>query len=202
MHTKKQESKQEQPLQNMTLEQAEKIILEQLKAKKNMKDIVKMKFLIDGVETGFNINKIGQIKEKHMPKINLDHRDLDKAVCFKFFKRGFSPSDVVIKTNLSPDFVQKGYQEFLEFEGNQVVDKKTIQDLFNLGSTYAPCNNLQDLSGVLNVVIPNAKLFSKLQVGCLGCGELMYIDEVLIESARKHLEKHWRHTNCWENKLE
>ncbi len=64
------------------------------------------------------------------------------------------------------------------------------------GYNMAACNNLQDLHWLLKGAIANAKNFFKLNFDCAGCGEPMWIDDELIEAARKYLEKHWRHNNC------
>ena len=197
MHKKKQESKQEQPLQNMTLEQAEKIILEQLKAKKNMRDIVKMKFPINGVETGFNIDQIRQIKEKYIPKINLDHRDSDKAYCFKLFKKGLSPTEVVIKTNLSPEFVQKAYQEFLEFEEKEVFPKNEVRDLYEfLKNDGWSCSSLLDIKNILVELIPCYEKYMQLLFHCEKCGTVFYPEGKLLDDARNYLAQNYGHSEC------
>jgi len=191
--------KKEPPIKVSSYEEAEKIIYEQIKAGKNIREILQMEFSINGVEKKYNPYQIKKIKEKFEPNNESNNKDPDKASVFALLKKGFSPCDVVIKTNLSPEFVQKTYQEFLEFEGKQVVPKQTIQNLLNLGTTYARCNNLQDLHWLLKGAIANAKDFFKLNFNCVGCGQPLFIDDELIEAARKYLEKHWRHNTCWEN---
>lgn len=197
MHKKKQESKQEEPLQKMTLEQAEKIILEQLKAKKNMRDIVKMKFPINGVETGFNIAQIGQIKEKYLPKINVDNRDPDKAFCFKLFKKRLSPSQVVIKTNLSPEFVKKSYQEFLDFEEKEVFPKNELQDLYEMAKDRMyPSHNFSDLKHFIEQIVPDYDKYQELAFICKKCGKYLYPSGKSLDDARNYLAGKYVHYEC------
>jgi len=194
---KKQETKQKQILQNMTLEEAEKLIFEQIKQGKNPRDISQLEIPIDGIVRKFNINQIHKIKEKFSPKIQEKHRDPDKALAFQLFKKGDLPIEVVIKTKLPSEFVQKAYEEFLEFEGKQVVPKIEIQDLYNFTKkNWMPCNSLLDVKLFFKKIIPYKDKYLELVFDCKECGRPFYPEGEMLDHARNYLANNFVHSEC------
>ena len=102
MTKNEQETKQEETFQNMTLEEAEKLIFEQIKQGKNPREISQLEIPIDGVVRKFNINQIHKIKEKFSPKIQEKHRDPDKAWLFNYSKKAL----FLLRLLLKPNFLQ------------------------------------------------------------------------------------------------
>jgi len=194
---KKQETKQKQTLQNMTLEEAEKLVFEQIKQGKNPREISQLEISIDGIVRKFNINQIHKIKEKFSPKIQEKHRDPDKALAFQLFKKGCFPIEVVIKTKLPSEFVQKAYEEFLEFEGKQVVPKAEIQDLYDfVKSKWWPCKNLLDVKNFIKKSIPYKDKYLELIFDCKECGYPLYPEGEMLDHARNYLANNFVHSEC------
>lgn len=197
MAKKKQETKQKETLQNMTLDEAEKLIFEQIKQGKNPREISQLEIPIDGIVKKFNINQIHKIKEKFSPKIIEKLRDPDKAVAFKLFKKGYPSIEVVIKTKLPSEFVQKAYEEFLEFEGKQVFFKNEIQDLYEfVKKNWWPCDSLLDVKNFLKQLIPLRNKYLELLFDCEKCGYPIYPEGELLDDARNYLAQHYVHPEC------
>lgn len=200
--TKKIESKntKEQSIEVNSFDEAEKIVYEQIRTGKNTREISQMTFIINDITKRYNPHQIRQIKDKHIQKSNNNNLDPEKALCFKLFKNGFSPSDVVIKTKLAPQFVQKAYQEFLEFEDKEVFSKKEIQDLYDFVKMKMGWGkSLKDIKFIFKILFHHHDDYMKLFFDCVGCGEPMDIDDKMLAYARNYLAKNWRHKECWEN---
>ena len=197
MTRKKQETKQKQTLQNMTLEEAEKLIFEQIKQGKNPREISQVEFPIDGIVRKFNINQIHKIKEKFSPKIQEKHRDPDKALAFQMFKKDCLPIEVIIKTKLPSEFVQKAYEEFLEFEGKTVVSKNEIQDLYSfVKGDWWPCENLHNVKLFLKKSIEYRDQYLELVFDCKECGYPLYPEGEMLDHARNYLANNFVHSEC------
>ena len=105
-----------------TLEKAEKIVLEHVNSGENYRDISQITFSINGATKRFNPSQITKTKAKYEESQAQNSRDPDKSLCFKMFRKGKSPADVVIET----DNVDKHRMlEYLE----QNIDKIKLEDL-------------------------------------------------------------------------
>ena len=116
MSNQKSVSKTDQNIEVNTLEEAEQQIYRLVKSGKNFRDIVKSTFLINDTLKRFSLSQISNIKNKFELKINESNRDAEKALVFKLFKQGKSPTEVLIKTGLSYDYIKKAREEYLEFQ--------------------------------------------------------------------------------------
>ncbi len=181
----------------MTLEEAEKFVFEQIKQGKNPREISQIEFLIDGIVRKFNINQIHQIKEKFSPKIQEKHRDPDKALAFQLFKKGCFPIEVIIKTKFPSEFVQKAYEEFLEFEGKQVVPKAEIQDLNEMAKDRMyPSHNFSDLKHFIEQIVPDYDKYQELAFICKKCGKYIFPSGKSLDDARNYLAGKYVHYEC------
>jgi len=129
----------------ITLDEAEKIVYDELLAGTNYRVITQMEFQINDKTKRFNISQISQIKRKNEPKSETNHKDSELALVFKLFKQGLNPVDVIIKTELSHEFVQKAHQQYLEFINSEVILKSVLENLFADARRYGPCEHLGQL---------------------------------------------------------
>ena len=104
-----------------SLQDAKKKIYSEIQKGKNFKDIVAIKFEINGEEKGFNISQINKIKEEFEPQIDESRYDPDKAKVFELFQKGLSPIQVIIKTKLSYEFVKQSWKEYSEISDSKIV---------------------------------------------------------------------------------
>jgi len=125
-----------------TLDEAEKIVYNELLTGANHRAITQMEFQINDKIKRFNISQISQIRQKNEPKLETNHKDPDLAHVFKLLKQGLNPVDVIIKTELSHEFVQKAHQQYLEFTNSEVIHKSVLKNLFTDAKRYRPCEQL------------------------------------------------------------
>lgn len=185
-------------LKNMTIEEAEKTIYDKICRHTNFRDIAKTEFQISGVNKKFNISQISKIKEKFEPKTKSINLDPDKATVFKLFRDGLDPIDVIIETGLSYEYVKQSYEEFLEFEQKEVVPKRIMNSLRELGSKLWKIKDYGDIRDAMIVGVESRLLLiNEYVIPCCYCEIPMSIDGEMLEKTKKHLiSQQWHHVQC------
>lgn len=182
--------------------EAEEIIWQKLQAAENFRDILKLKFRINGIIEGVNVSKIYNVKKKHesiesSPNSYAQNKDLAMVKLFKFFKKGGSPSDAVIKLGLSPDFVSRGWDMYVKLNNFETIPKKTKNLLFLEASTISPCKTYDNLFAVLEQGTEAILTVERLAYICKGCGRRFKLDEDEIGFFQKcYKENDWTCNGC------
>lgn len=198
-------TKQELVLKFNTIDEVEKAVYELVKSGKNFRDIAKTSFDIAGNVKRFNPSQISKIKAKFEPKLPENNRDPDKATVFALFKKNKKPTDVIIETGLSFEYVKKSYTEFLEFEGKMLVPKFWIDNLEGFANFITEPHGNNKLGNIHYAfsVAKNSHLELESHVyNCCVCEEVMPIKDKSLQSASEHLSKSWGHAECIKNKDE
>jgi len=181
---------------NMTLEESELEVYKYIQQGKNYREIAQVEFLINNTIRRFNPSQIHKIKEKFEPKIVSSNQDPDKALVFNLFKKGTSPTDVLIQTGLSFEFVDKAYAEFLEFEKKVVVPAWFEEYLYDLAFTMRECDGLNEVYACLKEAVDSYVELQKHVYSCSQCGEPIKMREKSLEDAMQYLSSKWHHTVC------
>lgn len=185
-------------LKNITLEEAERIIYEEIKAGKNFRDITKNTFLVDGKVMSLNPVKIHKIKEKFEQNVRPINRDSDKALAFKKMEEGLSDVQIVEQTELPYEFVKKSRSEFLECTNKVEVPKNMMTNLFTVARKLQTCQDYNKLERVLTDSVEIVIGYDKLCKPCLGCAIPIIPNEQMIEDLGKYIQKHYRCSDeCW-----
>lgn len=179
-----------------TLPSAELKVYELIQKGENYRNITKTEFVVDGVVKRFNPSQISQIKAKFEAKSGSNNQDPDKAKVFKLFKKGLTPTDVLIQTGLSYDFVNKAYQEFLEFEKRVTVLKWVEEYFFELAWDIKECNNWNDVYSCMKKAVESHRELKEHFYYCCECGEQIPIRGKSLEDARNYLSERWHHKVC------
>ena len=135
-----------------TLGSIKRKVYELIKKGQNYRDIAKTEFVVDAVVRRFNPSQISQIKAKSKAKSGTNNLDPDKAKVFKLFK-GLTPTDILIQTVLSFEFVNKAHQEFLEFENQVTISRWFDESINELAIEVDECNNLNDVYRALKKTV-------------------------------------------------
>lgn len=192
-------TKQELILKFDTLEDAEKAVYELVKLGKNFRDIAKTGFDIVGNVKRFNPSQISKIKAKFEPKLTENNRDPDKATVFALFKKNKKPTDVIIETGLSYEYVKKSYEEFLEFENKMLVPKYWIDNLEGFANSVTDIhgnNKLGHIHYAFSVAKDSHLELQKHIYFCSICGEEMKIKGKSLQAASDYLSQSWGHAEC------
>ena len=200
MGKRKRTKKSTNSLKNITLEEAERIIYEEIKAGKNFRDITKNTFLVDGKVMGLNPAKIHKIKEKFEQNVRPVNRDSDKALAFKKMEEGLSDVQIIEQTELPYEFVKKSRSEFLECTNKVEVSKNVIFNLSTAARKLETCRTYNDLERVLTGSVDIVIEYDKLSKPCLGCAVPIILDEQMIEELGRYIQKHYRcSAECWKS---
>lgn len=195
-------TKQETVLKFSTLEEAEKKLYEMVKSGTNFREIAKTGFDIAGNIKRFNPSQISKIKAKFEPKPSENHLDQDKSKVFSLFKKNKKPTDVIIETGLSFEYVKKAYEEFTELEGKMVVPKFWINNLENFAdgiSEKTGKNVLGHIHYAFSVAHnSHVELQSHIYYCCV-CEEQIPIKDKTLQAACDYLSQKWGHAKCLEN---
>ena len=182
-----------------TLEEAEKAVYELVKQGKNFRDIAQIGFDIAGNVKRYNPSQISKIKAKLEPKAPENHLDQDKSKVFALFKKNKKPTDVIIETGLSFEYVKKSYEEFLEFEEKILVPKYWIDNLVGFADWIKESDGRNKLGHIHNAFSVAKDSHVELQdhvYNCSVCGEEMKIKDKSLQSASNYLSQSWGHAEC------
>lgn len=192
-------TKQELVLKFNTLDEAEKSVYELVKSGKNFRDITKTGFDIAGNIKRFNPSQISKIKAKFEPKSPENHLDQDKSKVFALFKKNKKPTDVIIETGLSYEYVKKSYEEFLSLEKKVVIPKYWLDNLEEFASYIRESsgnNKLGDIHYAFSVAKDSHLELKSHVYYCSGCEEPMPINGKSLQSACDYLSQRWGHVKC------
>lgn len=193
----KKRTTKNQLLKEVSFDEAEDEVYRQVKSGTNFRDITKLGFLINGIVKHFNPSQISKIKTKFEPKIDTKNLDLDKAKVFKLFKKGMKPTNVLIKTGLGYDFVDKAHREFLEFENRVIVPQWFEEYMYNLAFKVGDVNNLPEVYRKLRAAVDSHLLIKKFPIICNDCKKPFYFDENAFREARLYLMREkWCGEDC------
>lgn len=173
------------PLKDMTLEEAEKIIYEQIKAGKNYRDILKMTLIVDGEIMPLNPKKIHAIKEKFEQNGRTTKRDPDTALAFKLMDEGLSDVEIVKQTELPYEFVRKARQQWLGCYDKIEVPKSVMNNLFEILRLDSKSKNYEELLKQVKRVKDDSNDLERFSPPCLECGlPMIFSFEIWDEAAR------------------
>lgn len=180
-----------------SLQEAKEKIYSDIQNGKNYRDIVKTKFDINDTIKTFNIQQISQIKEEFEPKIEESSLDNDKARVFKLFKKGYSPTDVIIKTKLNFEYVKEAWDQYAEINSKEIIPTvffdrlKSIIERGGWGGT-----SLKTILNAVNEAVILANELDQYNFSCCECGGKIPIDGKTLEDVKKTLSKVCGHTKC------
>ncbi|MFZ1075947.1 MAG: hypothetical protein WAN47_00790 [Nitrosotalea sp.] len=118
---------------DMTLDEVEKDIFRRIQRGESYSEIVKTRYRIDGRIKKFNISGISKIKQKFTSQASdSENKDPNAALLFKLFEEGESLCDIVVKTQLSPEYVKEMYDKFCEMKKMTVLPAGFIKVLFEM----------------------------------------------------------------------
>ena len=189
----------EETIPVVSLEQAEKIILEHLNNGENYRDIAQITFSINGTIKRFNPSQISKIKGKKDENQAQSRRDPDKALVFKLLKSGTSPTDVIIKTGLPSEFVKEANEEFLDFEDQSTVYNAWVDNLHDMSMEIIRpfgSNRFAEIAIAFERAKDSHLELKNYVCSCSVCGESMRINDEMLEDAKQYLSSKWRHGNC------
>lgn len=195
-------TKQEIILKFNTIDEAEQAVYDQVKSGKNFRDIAQTGFDISGNIKRFNPSQISKIKAKFEPKLPENNRDPDKATVFSFFKKNKKPTDVIIETGLSYEYVKKSYEEFLEFEKKVIIPKYWLDDLEDAGYYVIYSDGENKLEHIRNAFITAKDSYLELESHiyyCCKCEEPIPIKDKTLQAACDYLSQNWGHAECIKN---
>jgi len=180
-----------------SIEQAEKIILEHINSGENYRDIAQITFDVNGTVKRFNPSQISKIKAKYEQNQAQNTRDPDKSRCFKLFRKGKSPVDVVIETGLSYEYVKKAHKEFLESEDKVMIPAWFYEDVRFLAGYPGYSQTLENATKVMYELIESDQVIQSIFSNCTVCGNSWdwEVDEPL-KVAKKNLRVAWHHEKC------
>jgi len=192
--TKKRNSKKkkESPIIVATIEEAEKIVYDQIKAGRNPRDISQIEFVISGVTKRFNPYQIRKIKEKFESKTKSDNKDPDTALLFELFSKDVRPEDTVIHTKFNPKFVKQTWKEYLEMINEQQVPKDVMKKLFDYASSkYVPCNTYEKLLEVFKNAKKAVEELDRFYFPCPVCEIPVWLTDNIINKTVQWMQSEW-----------
>ena len=195
-------TKQELILKFDTIDETEKAVYELVKSGKNFRDIAQTGFDIAGNVKRYNPSQISKIKAKFEPKLPENNRDPDKATAFTLFKKNKKPTDVIIETGLSYEYVKKSYEEYLSFEEKMLVPKYWINNLAEFASYIrdpSGSNKLGDIHYAFSVAKDSQLELKSHIYYCCGCEEPITIKDKTLQAACDYLSQKWGHAECIKN---
>jgi len=192
--TKKRNSKKkkESSIIVTSIEEAEKMVYEQIKAGRNPRDISQIEFIINGISKRFNPYQIRKIKEKFESKTKSDNKDPDTALLFELFSKNVTPEQAVIQTKFNPQFVKNTWEQYLEMARMQPVPKEVMKKLFHYGNTqYSPCNTYDRLLEAFSAATEAAKELDRFYFPCSACGIPVMLSENMINKTVQWMQSKW-----------
>jgi hypothetical protein len=133
---------------NMTLDEVEQDVFRRIKRGENYSEIVKTRYEIDGTVKKYNPGQISKIKKKFTGEVDdSKNKDPNAAILFKLFEDGESLCDIVVKTQLSPDYVQEMFDKFCEMKKMTVLPSVFINSV----SEYAKWVKGREVNGLNEV---------------------------------------------------
>ena len=192
MTKKRNSKKKESSITVASIEEAEKIVYEQIKAGRNPREILQMEFIINGISKRFNPYQLKKIKEKYETKNKPDNADPDTALLFELFSKSVTPEQVVIQTKFNPQFVKHSWEQYLEMVSLQPVPKEVMKKLFHYGNTQIiPCNTYDRLLEAFSGAVVAAKELNRFYFPCSGCGVPVMLGEEIINKTIKWMQSKW-----------
>jgi len=182
-----------------SLEQAEKIILEHVNNGENYRDIAQITFDVNGTVKRFNPSQISKIKAKYETSQAQNGHDPDKSMIFKMFRKGKNPTDVLIETGLNFEYVKKAYEEYLEFEGHEIVPKSWIENLLEIAGyvfVWTEEEKLTYINEAFSIAKESHLELEKHVYNCCNCGKEMPIKDKSLKDACNYLSLRWCHEEC------
>ncbi len=183
-------------LKPTTLQEAKKTVYAKLCQNINPKEITQIPFLIDEKITRFNPTQIRKIREEFEPKIEQNNRDPDKALCFKLFKKGKSPADVIIETGLTYEYVTKAYEEYCRLQGKKLVPIWFYQEVMESIKVIDERFLVMDIKYAMDKFIESYEELQKHIYLCKRCRKSLPIHGKPLEDAQVYLSSKWVHTDC------
>lgn len=179
-------TKQEIVLKFNTLDEAEKAVYELVKSGKNFRDIAQTGFDIAGNVKRYNPSQISKIKAKFEPKLPENNRDPDKATVFALFKKNKKPTDVIIETGLSYEYVKKSYEEYLSFEKKIIIPKHWLDNLEDTAYYVIDIDGktkLEHIRSALSIAKDSHLELRSHIYYCCGCEEPITIKDKTLQAA-------------------
>ncbi len=186
-------------LKPTTLQEAKKTVYAKLCQNINPKEITQIAFLIDEKITRFNPAQIRKIREEFEPKIEQKNRDPDKALCFKLFKKGKLPADVIIETDLTYEYVIAAYEEYCRLQGKKLVPiwfyNEVMESIKVIDERYFEIN----IEDAMNKFVDAYQELENHVYSCCRCGEDIPIRGRSLEDSKQYLSSKWGHADCIDN---
>ena len=183
-------------LKPTTLQEAKKIVYAKLCQNINPKEITQIPFLIDEKVTRFNPAQIRKIREEFEPKIEQNNRDPDKALCFKLFKKGKLPADVIIETGLTYEYVIAAYEEYCRLQGKKLVPiwfyEEVMESIKVIDERYFEIN----IEEAMNKFVDAYQELEDHVFSCCRCGKSIHIRGRSLEDSQQYLSSKWGHAEC------
>jgi len=108
-----------------------------------------------------------------------------------------SPTDALIKTGLSFEFVSQAHKEFLEFEKLTIVPQWFEEHMYELAYEIRECSELSEVYQCLKKAVKSHIEFEKLKYPCYVCEEPMRIGQTEWPGVKELLiSKKWKHAKC------
>ena len=180
---------------NMTLLEAKGQVSKLVQQGVNYRDITKKEFLIEGRVKRFSISEISKTVNEST-KNDSKNRDPDVALLFSLFKKGYSSTRAVIKTEFTPKYVEESYRKFQEFEKKRIVPEWFEIRMYELGSEVQDCNNLNEVYWAVKKAVDSHKELEKHFYLCYKCGESIPMREKSLKDAQIYLSQRWSHDSC------
>lgn len=189
--------KEREPIKVASMQEAREMVQEMANQRINNREIVKTKFLIDGEIMGLNPKIVKEWKKDSESKVDSKNQDPDIVTVFKLFKKGVSPTDVIIRTGLSFEFVSKAHEEFLQFEKRTIVPQWFEEYMYDLAYEIKDCSNLSEVYYSLKKAVKSHIELQKHVYPCLVCGKPVPLDGIALKAAIRFLilDK-WQHMGC------
>jgi len=182
-----------------TLQEAKKMVYAKLCQNINPKEITQITFLIDDKITRFNPAQIRKIREEFEPKIEQNNRDPDKALCFKLFKKGKLPADVIIETGLTYEYVTKAYEEYCRLQGKKLVTLRFYDEVMESIKVIDEGYYEVDIEDAMNKFVDAYQELENYVCPCSVCGLNMDIGSKDQKDAKQEYFSKWGHSSCFEN---
>lgn len=186
----------EETLIPTTIHDAKKTVYAKLCENINPREISQIAFLINDKVTRFNPAQIRQIREELEPKLTENHLDHDKSHAFKLFK-DHTPTEVVIETGLSVEYVKNAYKEYLQFEGKTVISQGFENEIYhNAWQVDDSCETENDVIIALRKLVSSYKELESHTYNCSRCDTEIPIRNKSLQDAKQYLSEKWHHTEC------
>ena len=181
-----------------SLQEANQKIYSLIQDGKNYREIAKIKFDINGSIKNFNVSQISKIKSEFEPKNEGTRFDKETAEVFRLFKKGDSPIDVVIKTGLTPDFVEQSLKKYVQLNSEQIVPNSFFYELEqSLSPRYLPSERTPN--GYLSTIRGAMEMVETGENGlywCPKCEDIVELEGNSIEDIQRFLIRRKVHLDC------